>query len=54
MVREKGNVMWVNIISPQAPEGLGLYALGHQIVNIFHLVESFHTCKTTQEMLIKY
>ena len=54
MVRKQGDVIWVNIISPWAAEGLGLYAHGHQVVNIFHLSGRFHTFETTQEMHIKH
>ena len=54
MVKKQGDVVWVNIISPWAAEGLGLYAHGHQVVNIFHLAGSFHTFETTQEMCIKH
>ena len=35
-------------------EAWGLCAHGHQVVNIFHLVGSFHIWKTTHEMCIKY
>ena len=36
-----------------SPGGLGLYAYGYQVDNIFTiLILGFHTCKTTQEMCI--
>ena len=38
MVGEQGSVTGVNIISPQAPGGLGLCAHGCEVVNIFHLL----------------
>ena len=34
-----GGVTEVNIISPWAPGGLGLCTPGHQVINIFHLLE---------------
>ena len=34
-----GGVTEVNIISPWVPEGLGLCTPGHQVINIFHLLE---------------
>ena len=45
----------VNLIPPQVPGGLGLYAYGPQVINIFLFlgVEGF-SHKTTQEMCIKY
>ena len=47
--------MEINLIPPQAPGGLELYAYGPQVVNIFCFlgVEGF-SLKTTQEMCIKY
>ena len=38
---EQGGVTGVNFFSPQAPGGLGLCALGHQVLSIFHLVGGF-------------
>ena len=47
--------MEINLIPPQAPGGLELYAYGPQVVNIFCFlgVEGF-SLKTTQETCIKY
>ena len=38
-----------HIISPQTSGDLGLCAPGLVVVNLFHLVGSFHICKTIQE-----
>ena len=52
-------ILWLadgeTAVPPQAPGGLGLCAYGPQVVNIFLFlrVEGF-SCKTTQEMCIKY
>ena len=43
----------VNVISPQAPGGMGLGVCGHEVVNTVHLPKGFCIGKTTQEMNIK-
>ena len=54
MMRLQSGVTGVNIINPQALGSCMLCAYNHQVVNIFLLVGVFHTCKTTQEICVKY
>ena len=51
MVRSQGSVTGVNVVSPQAPGGLGLCAHGHQVINIHHFAGAFsHLQKNSGNM----